>query len=284
MAMPWWYGPLRVLAPVFTVALCVLTGWLFYQYVTGRLGQAGRLVLLALGLFVALSIPYQVTLANAYAPERAWSTLAVLGGATAVLLIVREVLRLLPFPFPALFSFVLTSPLRRLVMPAEPVLAQLGFGPGIVVVEVGPGPGFFTFEIAPRVLPGGRVVCVDAQAGMVARIEEKARRLGLDCIETRVGRAEELPLDPQSAHIVLMALMLGETRDKQAAVNEAYRVLVPGGVLALAESMIDPHYCTKTEVRKLAVRAGFEEWNVTGGMLSYTANFRKPGQFAWRDF
>jgi ubiquinone/menaquinone biosynthesis C-methylase UbiE len=86
------------------------------------------------------------------------------------------------------------------------------------------------------------------------------------------------------AHIVFIALVLGETKDKQAALNEASRVLIPGGLLAVAESMIDPHYCTKSEVKKLATRAGLEEWNVTGGFAAYTALYRKPGQYNWRRY
>jgi precorrin-6B methylase 2 len=284
MGLPWLYWTLRTVAPVLTLAFYLLVGWLAYRHFTGRLGQTGTMLLYVLGAAALLGVPWTIALRNLYTPEQAWTTLGLLVGGAALLLVVREFLRLFPFAFPVPLAFVLTGPLRRLVLPAEPVLSQLGLGPGLTVVEVGPGPGFFTFDLAARVQPGGRVVCVDVQPGMLARIQARAEQTGVDNIETRLGRAEELPLDPMSAHMAFIAMVLGETRDKQAALNDACRVLIPGGLLVVVESIIDPHYCTKPEVKKLAARAGLDEWSMAGGPLSYTALYRKPGQYHWRRY
>jgi hypothetical protein len=188
MALPWYFGILRSVAPVLTLALYVLVGWLAYRHFTGRLGQAGRLLLYALGAAALLSVPYTIALRNIGTPEQVWVTFGLIAAAAALLLVAREVLRAFPFAYPAPLSFVLTSPLRRLVLPSEAVLSHLGLGPGMTVVEVGPGPGYFTFELAARVQPGGSVVCVDIQPAMLARIHAGAQRAGVDNVEARLGR------------------------------------------------------------------------------------------------
>jgi len=278
---PLWVLVLLWLAPLFQVGMLVIVGFLFHRLATGRLGTVGKAALTGLAAILAFTLPYVIGFTMAGQP------LAVLYRALLVvagIALVWFVLRTFPFPFPAWFSFFLESPVRRFFMPPDAVLDRLALGPGMTVVEVGPGPGVFTFALGARVQPGGRVVAADIQPKMVERIRRKAEKAGVDNVEPVVAPAHELPLDTQSAHLVLMVAVLGEIRNRDQALAEAYRVLIPGGLLVVSESWIDPHFQTRAELRRLATRAGFEEYALDGGALGYTAQFKKPGAYHWRQF
>ncbi len=184
--------------------------------------------------------------------------------------------RVFPFPMPHRVSFILESWPRRITMPARTTLNRMGLAPGMVAVEVGPGTGYFTFEVAKRLKPGGRLVCVDVQPQMIERIREKIAHYGADNIETYVASAEKLPLEDSGADFLFLISVLGEVKEESAVLTEAYRVLKPAGVLSVSEFLPDPHYRTKSEVRRLASGAGFEPVSVKGNFFVYTANFRKP--------
>ncbi|MHB0877093.1 MAG: class I SAM-dependent methyltransferase [Anaerolineae bacterium] len=120
--------------------------------------------------------------------------LALLGFIAAWLTLGKRVKRYARIPAPAFTGVLLDSPLRRALQPPEAVLAAAGIAPGMTVLEVGPGPGTYTTEAARRALPGGRVIAVDVQAGMLAQLQRKADRLGLTNIEPRLADAYHLPV------------------------------------------------------------------------------------------
>jgi ubiquinone/menaquinone biosynthesis C-methylase UbiE len=69
---------------------------------------------------------------------------------------------------------------------------------------------------------------------------------------------------------------LGEIPDRSAALAQCYQALKPGGRLSITELIPDPHYQTRSTVRRLAVEAGFRLLSIQGGWCFYTANFVKP--------
>ena len=82
-------------------------------------------------------------------------------------------------------GYFLISPIRRMMQDPSAVLAPY-VNKGMTVLEPGPGMGFFTIELARRVGPSGRVVAVDLQPRMLAKLQKRANRAGLqDRIETR---------------------------------------------------------------------------------------------------
>jgi SAM-dependent methyltransferase len=89
-------------------------------------------------------------------------------------------------------GYLLASPLRRLIQDPTRVLAPY-IRAGMIVLEPGPGMGFFTLEIARLVGPAGRVVAIDIQPRMLARLKRRAARAGLlERVEARVAAPETL--------------------------------------------------------------------------------------------
>jgi SAM-dependent methyltransferase len=101
--------------------------------------------------------------------------------------------------------------------------------PGQRVVDVACGTGVLARGIAVRVGPGGSVVGLDINAGMLAVARRQAPE-----IEWRQGPAEALPFDSDSFDAVVSQFGLMFFEDRRAAVAEMARVLRPGGRLVVA--------------------------------------------------
>jgi ubiquinone/menaquinone biosynthesis C-methylase UbiE len=101
--------------------------------------------------------------------------------------------------------------------------------PGQKVLDVACGTGVLAREVAPRVAPGGSVVGLDRNEGMLA----VARRVA-PAVEWRPGMAEALPFPDRAFDAVVSQFGLMFFEDRVAALREMWRVLRPGGRLAVA--------------------------------------------------
>jgi ubiquinone/menaquinone biosynthesis C-methylase UbiE/DNA-binding transcriptional ArsR family regulator len=104
--------------------------------------------------------------------------------------------------------------------------------PEITIVDLGAGEGMISQLLAER---AKKVICVDSSKSMVRLGTDLAKRKGLVNLEYKLGDIEKVPLAAKSVDLALMSQSLHHAQKPEVALEEAFRVLKPGGQLIVID-------------------------------------------------
>jgi ubiquinone/menaquinone biosynthesis C-methylase UbiE len=126
---------------------------------------------------------------------------------------------------------------------------------GQTVLDLGAGAGFDAFIAARAVGPTGRVIGVDMTPEMVTKARANAKKGGYAQVAFRLGELEALPVADASVDVIISNCVINLCPDKRPVYQEAFRVLRPGGRLAVSDVVAREELSDEVK-RDLALHSG----------------------------
>ena len=105
---------------------------------------------------------------------------------------------------------------------------------GSTIVDLGTGPGILSIELH-KLLPQAKIIGVDLSSDMLEIAKKNAGEAGMSNFETRLGKAEEIPVEPNLVNLVVTQSSFHEWEDQRKGLSEIFRILKPGGSLILKD-------------------------------------------------
>ena len=152
---------------------------------------------------------------------------------------------------------------RRIVRNIAPLERDL------TIVDLGTGPGILSIELH-KLVPQAKIIGVNLSSEMLEIARGNADEAGMSNYETRLGRAEEIPIESNSVNLVVTQSSFHEWEDPQKGLSEIFRILKPGGSLILKDYNRDWLSKWKRSLFKFFITMIGESYEDHMGMFKFT--------------
>jgi arsenite methyltransferase len=188
----------------------------------------------------------------------------------------------------------LYAQLDREQLPDAAVLASLGCGnptavaelhQGETVLDLGSGGGIDVLLSARRVGPSGKAYGLDMTEEMLALARANAAQAGAGNVEFLKGHIEAIPLPAASVDVVISNCVINLSTDKPAVFAETFRVLRPGGRIAITDVVAEDHLSPQDRAERGAwvgciagalTKAEYQAGLAAAGFTDITVGFTHP--------
>ncbi len=164
-------------------------------------------------------------------------------------------------------------------LPQDAVLASLGCGnptalarleAGQTVLDLGSGGGIDVLLSAKRVGPTGFAYGLDMTDEMLELAERNKQEAGVENVKFLKGQIEDIPLPDNTVDVIISNCVINLSADKPSVFREAFRVLKPGGYMAVSDIVVQgqlpEHIRTDMESWAGCVAGALEEDEYLGGL------------------
>ena len=152
--------------------------------------------------------------------------------------------------FPYRWAFTLLFPLRNIILSPRKLIERIELKANYKVLELGPGPGYFSVSVS-EILSNGKLVLADIQKEMLDYARKRLEKRKLNNVEYYLCNGFSFDFDNNSYDRIYMVTVIGEVENKDAYMEEFFRILKPGGVLSISELAGDPDKMSIRELREL---------------------------------
>lgn len=148
------------------------------------------------------------------------------------------------------------------------LLDALELEPGMRVCDLGSGNGYIAHRIAPEILPGGDVVCVEVQQEMLDMLDVRSKELSIENVAGHLGSYTNPWLEPDSLDLVMMVDVYHEFSHPEHMLRHVRDALAEGGRVALVEFRSEDPEVPIKPLHKMSKEQAVAEFEANGFVLS----------------